>query len=1056
MATVGNLFVTVGASTRGLEQGLKKGQEAVKKFSADTQSALGDIASMIPGVGQMFARLEGFGRLGKSVGGVWDAFNGGAKEAAERTKAIAKAQQDLASLKGTRKNIGMARSMLAQEGFDPNKAASQLKIADTSGARAKVTAAINAQREAVQRLAGAEAFRAKVAKGRDPFTGHFLSAANKAKMLEAATSDIAKAQEKLTAATASTTAAQKALGAVMDSNRKKEAMRGKLKGMGIDLGKGQSALRLPSLADAQERLAALRKEAVDAASGFKVFGVSIGKALGPLGLIAAAGLAATAGLLALTRSMARAMDQLKDSATAAGIGVEAFQDMENTFHELGVASGVAESASQRLGIKLEEAVQGSEDAQQAFARLGMSYADIGNMSPDAALSATIARIRELGTHRERIAALRDVFGKAGMGLAAAVNATNDEFKTAQERAAKIRIPAAMVSQLAEVNDKVEAAGKAFDKVKTMLASAFAPVLADLADSIFEMFTADPEGMLGGLQTVALVCATIYDTVAAITNTFAVAVNIVQAIGGVLVSGVLAALGGVLKAVQAVVYGMEWISNSAHDASELIGEMASTALIGAGEAAKAAGGDAAEAWTRAVDAVKPDAVMGVLYGIAAGVEDTADAVAGSPIQITAQLDKAALKKIDGELQQLRDKVQEMTIGGAAVDLEKFKGLGASEAQAAEYEALQKQLAALEQAQAAHETIADLQDQIAKATMSAAQWAEYEAVTKKGLSVADAAQVRALTEQLDLLEQQQKAREDIAATVSDLQAKVDQLGMSEADILTQKLQQLGATDQQIQQAQQLQAILDAAKVDDALKSHFDALNTRLLEAQGQEEELLRKQLEGMGLTGQALQDALQRTLDIEQQITEAERLKANQDKVAGTLEDLMDQLDRLKLGEAGYLKKQLVEAGATQAEIAQALAMQAEIASLQDTGKATSAAASKADEAQAVTESIDTAFGSMKLAGVVSAGERMQRDLLSETEMQTGLLQNINTAMTAMVGTGQTAGSGILMAEQQPQAIASTVPVGLSRQEADMATLMKQGNEYLKQIAGNTAAFAGVLT
>jgi hypothetical protein len=78
------------------------------------------------------------------------------------------------------------------------------------------------------------------------------------------------------------------------------------------------------------------------------------------------------------------------------------------------------------------------------------------------------------------------------------------------------------------------------------------------------------------------------------------------------------------------------------------------------------------------------------------------------------------------------------------------------------------------------------------------------------------------------------------------------------------------------------------------------------------------------------------------------------------------------------------------------------------------------------------------------------------MQTGLLQNINTAMTAMVGTGQTAGSGILVADQQPQAIASTVPVGLSRQEADMASLMKQGNEYLKQIAGNTAAFAGVLT
>jgi hypothetical protein len=1056
MATVGNLFVNVGASTRGLEQGLKKGQDAVKKFSADTQTALGDIAGMIPGVGQMFARLEGFGRLGKSVGSVWDAFNGGAREAAERTKAIAKAQQDLASQKGTRKNIGMARSMLAKEGFDPNKAASQLKIADTSGARAKVTAAINEQRLAVQRLAGAEAFRAKLAKGRDPFTGQFLSAANKAKMLETATSDIAKAQQKLTAATTSTTAAQKALGAVMDSNRKKEALRGKLKGMGIDLGKGQSALRLPSLAAAQERLAALRKEAADAASGFKVFGLSIGKALGPIGLIAAASVAATAGLLALTRSMAGAMARLKDAATAAGIGVEAFQDMENTFHELGVASGTAESASQKLGIKLLEAVQGSDDARKSFAALGLAYSDLGNMSPDAALAATLGKIRELGTHRERIAALRDIFSNSGMGLAAAVNATNEEFKTAQERAAKIRIPAAMVSQLADVNTKVEAAGKAFDKLKTMLASTFAPVLADLADTLFEMFTADTDALMGAFQSIAVTCAVVYDVVALIVNVFKALHNIVMGVGGAVAAFITGGLYVGVEAVNLLVKGFEILTGQVGQWSSGLSDGAEVLKAATKELAAGARGDFGDIGTNLYDAITPGATMGVIDGIANGMQQAQSTVEGEPVLLKAELSKSSLKEVEDGLQKLRDKVQEMTIGGEAVDLQKFKSLGASDAQMAEYEALQKQLVALEQSQAAHETIADLQDQITKATMTAAEFAEYEAVTKKGLSVADAAQVRALTEQLDLLEQQQKAREDIAAAVTDLQTQVDQLGMSEADILAQKLQQLGATDQQIQQAQQLQAILDAAKVDDALKSHFDALNTRLLEAQGQQEELLRKQLEGMGLTGQALEDALQRTLDIEAQITEAERLKANQDKVAGTLEDLMDQLDRLKLGEAGYLEKQLADAGATQAEIAQALAMQAEIAALQDTGKATSAAANKADETQAVTESIDTAFGSMKLAGVVSAGERMQRDLLSETEMQTGLLQNISTAMTAMVGTGQTAGSGILFAEDQPQAIASTVPVGLSRQEADMASLMKQGNEYLKQIVGNTAAFAGVLT
>ena len=196
MATVGNLFVNVGASTRGLEQGLKKAQADVSSFASKAKSSFQGMEISIPG-------LEGIsidiGRIIDKADGLRKAFlelGSGAKEAAERTKAIGKAQQDLASLKGTRKNIGMARSMLAKEGFDPNKAASQLKIVDTSGARAKVTAAINAQRDAVKQLAGAEAFRAKVAKGRDPFTGQFVSAADKAKMLESATKDIAKARDK--------------------------------------------------------------------------------------------------------------------------------------------------------------------------------------------------------------------------------------------------------------------------------------------------------------------------------------------------------------------------------------------------------------------------------------------------------------------------------------------------------------------------------------------------------------------------------------------------------------------------------------------------------------------------------------------------------------------------------------------------------------------------------------------------------------------------------------------------------------------------------------------
>lgn len=1067
MATVGNLFVNVGASTRGLEQGLKRGQEQVKKFTDSTSKAASSVAANIPGVDAIYARASTLKELVGGMRTMWDSFNGGVKAAAEQqaklTKAIKEskaAQQELASAKGVRKNIGMARAMLAKEGIDPNKAAQALSMVDTSGARKKVTDAINAQRAAVERLAGAEAFRAKAAKGRDPFTGQFLSAADKAKVLQRATDDVAKAQEKVTAATVATQAAQKALQGTIASNQRKESLRGRLRGMGIDMTKGQSALRLPSLQGFQQKAKAASDEARKLgkmialqSSQFQVFGLSVGKALGPIGLVAAGFVAATVGALTLTKAMAKQMGLLEDQAVAAGFSVEGFQRLEQTYRDLGSAAGTVEMASQKLALKLQEAVDGSEDAQDSFTRLGLDYRKLADGSPEQAFEATMAAVRRLGSSREQIASLRDVFGKSGVGLAAAARATTEALAEADQRARRLTIPAGVVTTLAAADDKADQITKTMAKLQALFAFAMAPVLESLGDSFMEMFATDPGAWIGGFQSIALVLAGVYDIVAAIVNAFAVVWNLVQAIGGIIVTVIMGALGGVLKVVQAIAYGVEWLLGSAHSVSESIGEAASVALGAAGEAAKAAGGDAAEALQRGIDAVKPDATIAVMEGLARSWQGTTASMEGNPAALAVMADKASMKKVEQDLESLRDKLQTLEVGDDAAMLSKMQKAGATDAQLNEARGLQERIALLEREQKAHEVIADLNDQIAKANMTAAEWAEYEAVAKHGMAAADAERVRALTEELDVLEKQKQAREDIAATISDLQTKVDQLGMSEALVLREKLRQLGATDDQIEQAMQLQSILDAAKVDEAVKGHFDALEERLLEAQGASEELLRRQLEGMGLAGEALEDALQRTLDIEAQITEAERLKANQEDVANTLQDLTDQLDKLKLGEAGYLKKQLQDKGASDEQVAKALAMQAEIAALENADKAKTKAA---EDAQAVTDTLDTALGGMKLAGMVSAGEQMQRSLLTESEEQTALLGSISASMTAMVGSDRAAGSGVVFADEQGESLRAQSVAGVSMYDAEMAALLKSNNDYLATIAANTGAFAGVLT
>ena len=164
-------------------------------------------------------------------------------------------------------------------------------------------------------------------------------------------------------------------------------------------------------------------------------------------------------------------------------------------------------------------------------------------------------------------------------------------------------------------------------------------------------------------------------------------------------------------------------------------------------------------------------------------------------------------------------------------------------------------------------------------------------------------------------------------------------------------------------------------------------------------------------------------------------------------MADQLDALKLGDAGVLEKKLRSAGAGDTEVAKALAMQAEIAAIND---AKTAGADKGQkDIQGVVDSIDTAFGSFKLGGA-SSGEMVQKDILSESAKQTQLLSVIAGKTT---GTVMMAG----MADQSGASLGSMPgTVGMTKTDTDLVSAVNQSNKYLADIASNTAAFAGVLT
>lgn len=362
-------------------------------------------------------------------------------------------------------------------------------------------------------------------------------------------------------------------------------------------------------------------------------------------------------------------------------------------------------------------------------------------------------------------------------------------------------------------------------------------------------------------------------------------------------------------------------------------------------------------------------------------------------------------------------------------------------------MQAKLKALEAEHGIIKDIADIDKQILDIT------GQTTAEVIAGL-VASGASVESATKLVEKQEELARARAKdadqtaIKGVMDDLLSKNEEMGKSEAELLQIKMKRLHAGDEEIAQAMALLQTMQTANIDASMESHFKNLNDRLLEAQGNERELLKNQLANIGLAGDALEKAVNDTIAIEDKIDAEKKKTDNAMTVKDTMQDLADQLEAMKLGEAGMLQKKLEAAGADTTQVAEALAMFAEIQA--GSGAAGEAAAKSEQQAQGLVDSIDTAFGSFKTQGSMG-GDNLNKQLVAQGDKQTTLLASIANNTAAISPTG---GTGLMASG----ATTSTLPVstGMARQTDETTVLLKESNTYLKAIASNTAAFAGVLT
>lgn len=215
-----------------------------------------------------------------------------------------------------------------------------------------------------------------------------------------------------------------------------------------------------------------------------IFGSAL-EELGPIGLTAAAGIAAVGVAFAGARQAAAFADDIADTANKLHVTTDALQEYRYAIRAAGGEEAGADQALEAFSITLGKAQAGLPKAIKAFKELGFSRKDIdGFKDVDTALKAVTERIAGLSNVQKD--AVIDQLGLTG--LKPLIDAGLDSMQTLRDEAHKVGIvmDAELVKRGGDVNDQFETVSKVIDvQLKSALVD-LGPILVGLLGLMADM------------------------------------------------------------------------------------------------------------------------------------------------------------------------------------------------------------------------------------------------------------------------------------------------------------------------------------------------------------------------------------------------------------------------------------------------------------------------------------------------------------------------------------------------------------------------------------------
>ena len=737
------------------------------------------------------------------------------------------------------------------------------------------------------------------------------------------------------------------------------------------------------------------------------------------------------GIVMMTMKAAALADRLKETTDEVGTTAENFQKLTYIGTAAGASAEKIQGSMTKMSMAIAEAGRGGKEATEKFSKLGINIEELGNMDPSKAFELLIKKISELPSHTEKVKALRDIFGRGGTGLAGMVNLSTEEFKKLSAEAAKFTIKEDSVKQLASLQDSMDTFWLAIERVTTEAFAPFAGMIQVVFDWMKKLLELNSDSLFTGLKTVADVLIDIVDALTPIYHFFALIINAVASVNQMLMALALGPVLLLLKGVKLLIETMNLVpgidipTKGLEKSIDFIDVLQQKAIKNSLESGAAVG-------QHFVDGV--EASMKNANGEKGNFRNAVDAVEQSNTSKPTSTEPPQFKVVDqkavAHADELKKKLEDMQIAldninktDAQIMTDQLQKLGAQSADIYKGIRLQEQIKKATEDKANQTAVAKQLEDLTVAQEKLAMSDQELLAAQLQKIGATEQQIEQAVAQTQILKEMQEKKQDeksVVDTLENLRAAYAEMLAGADNSLERSLAALHATAEQIAEATDLKTKMDdmakAAEDAKSLQTIMDDVAKKQEDAGKSEIQLLQERMKLLGAT-QAQIDATTASL----QAT----------NVGQMLDDLAESARTAGMNEKELLADKLRSAGATEEQIQKGLSLQAQAEKL----KTGSKDKDKNKKEQGNIDAIDTALGSMKIAGLVGMTE-IADSQLSEAVTQTGLLQDI--------------------ADQTDSATASvTQAANYNGGSEETDKTMSRQLDLLTEIAANTKAFAGAM-